>query len=307
MYILSNWDTTSGVRSLPRRLLGNDLSEGKKLFPPRLVPHLDHPLVADLDSAQRDRLLVRSLYQYLEFTIHIETSLVNSATIRIAKESLPMTVSDATRLDALKIYTDEAYHALFSMDLIHQIEGATKSPRVGSAASDARAYDRGRQYAAEPLLLDYPILAELVQAVIMETAITSILSDIPNDDSIATVVRAVIADHARDEKVHHAFFSHIFRELWATLSQHQRALVGRAVPQMMLAILGPRRTELSSCLRSVGITPDQTREVIADIYTDQHAKAQVRRIGRAAIALFVRVGMLNDRGVAEGFHEAGLT
>ncbi|WP_059010054.1 diiron oxygenase [Streptomyces specialis] len=226
-----DWYERAGVRTGPRRRPGaglrDELDAGRLYFPPDLVPYHDHPLVQALPARRRDELLARHLFHYLTFTAHFETRVVNRATERIAGGRGGVETGTDVRLDAYRIYCDEGYHSLYSLDVVDQISTATGIAPLPYAfdpflrrldATGARAFPES------------PVLAQLLQVVVFETLITGILSDIPPDDRVLTVVRDIVRDHARDEGWHHAFFSRFFRELWAQQSAADRARIARCAP-----------------------------------------------------------------------------
>jgi hypothetical protein len=172
--------------------------------------------------------------------------------------------------------------------------------------TDAAKYDHRRQTVADTYLRDEAILADLLQAVIMETAITSILKEIPRDESIVTIVRQTIADHAHDEKYHHAYFTDLFIALWTALPPPKRHQVGQSVPHLMIAVLGPRKEQVESILGSININSDKVSQIINDIYTDEYIASGVRSTAKATIRLLSRVGVFDDPVILDSFRRAML-
>jgi hypothetical protein len=234
--VFDDWYDRATVRQGPRRAIAAELDQDRLFFPDRLIPYLDHPLVRELPAQARRAVSARHLYQYLEFTAHFEARVVNRAAERIANGRIGMPLKPRTRLDAFKIHCDESYHALFSLDLVQQIEAAS-----GVAALPYRFENvLDRLDAVGPTLLpDEPVLAQLLQLVVFETVVTSILSDVPRDTQVLTVVREVVRDHARDEARHHAFFADFFKLLWLRLDRRQRERAARALPLLIRLSLWP--------------------------------------------------------------------
>jgi hypothetical protein len=56
----------------------------KTLLPEHLITHLAHPLVAAMPPETRRYTVAQHLYQYLRFTVHFETAVVNWATELLA-------------------------------------------------------------------------------------------------------------------------------------------------------------------------------------------------------------------------------
>jgi hypothetical protein len=122
------WHETAGVRSGVRRVFHEDAERGRTFFPERLVPHLAHPAVAALPETSRAMLPLLHLYQFLLSTTHVETRVVNKGAERIVTGRSGVELSAAVRMRAFKVYCDEGYHALYSLDLAEQIAGVTGVP-----------------------------------------------------------------------------------------------------------------------------------------------------------------------------------
>ncbi|MEU5050277.1 diiron oxygenase [Streptomyces sp. NPDC021096] len=297
------WDERAGVRSCPRRVLGDELERGQLFFPPALVPYLDHPLVRALPADRRRALLARHLYHYLGFTAQFETRVVNRATDRIAGGRSGLRASTATRLDAYRIYVDEGYHSLYSLDVIDQVSRASGIP---PAPYDFGPFLARLDAVGERALPDEGPLAQLLQVVVFETLITSILNDVPKDAGVLTVVRDIVRDHARDEGWHHAFFSALFRELWAQQPAPLRARVARCLPGLIRSSLLPDLRPVRASLAAAGLGPAAVADVVADSYPARRVDEDVRRASRHAVRLFEETGVLDVPGGRDAFATAEL-
>ncbi|MEV5873802.1 diiron oxygenase [Streptomyces sp. NPDC052101] len=282
-----SWYERSSVRSAPRRLLaaesGGD-SPAPWLFPPDLVPVTRHPLVRGLPGAQFEQILVQHLYRYLDFTAKLEYLVVNRTVLGIAHGSVGVPVPEEMRLDAYKMYCDEAYHALFSADLAAQVHRRTGMParlpeepfflrRLNGLLAELPTADRA--------------LAELLFVIVSETLISASLAEVPRHDAVAPAVTGTIRDHAVDEGRHHAYFAHFLHLLWARLEPAERRTAGRLVPSLMDAFLRPDLDALRTELAGYDLTRDEVEQVAAEVYTPEvlgeHARAtsqQTRRYFR---------------------------
>jgi hypothetical protein len=70
---LHGWYEHAGVRGQKRRILHEDREQGRVLFPEKEIPYLENTAVAALPPGTRQMLVARHLYQYLLFTVHLET------------------------------------------------------------------------------------------------------------------------------------------------------------------------------------------------------------------------------------------
>jgi hypothetical protein len=330
---LAGWFERAGVRKDPHRLViaqavpGGDtgaehkqgdndvvagafgcridqqLRDGKTFFPPSLMPYLAHPLVQVLPPERLRTLAARHLYRYLAFTAHFETRVVNRALARIATSGTYPDLPVSARVDALKIYTDEGWHALFSLDLVAQLTAATG---IRPLPYDFEPYLARLDAVGDDLLPGRPVLAQLLQVVVFETLVTSILCAVPTDRSVLNVVRETVADHARDEGRHHAYFAVFFQELWASLSLAERMAAAQCLPQLIRRSLEPDLIPTATALAAAGLSPQQTCTVLADSYPQDEQSAQVAWSARHSVRLFRDCGVLDVRGGRDAFGAADL-
>ncbi|MFJ7333684.1 diiron oxygenase [Streptomyces sp. NPDC101110] len=284
---LKDWYENAGVRSRERRILAEDREEGLLLFPEKLVPYLDHDALAHLGADARRALLAQHFYQYMQYTTQLETQVVNRGTALVAHGQVDMPLSAQARLDAFKIYCDEGYHALFSLDLLQQIEKAVGIP--------ALPYDFGPrmarlEQAAERFLPGCGSLGHILQVVSFETVVTSLLSEIPRDPTVYRAVRAVVDDHVSDEVHHHAYFARFFKELWAGLSPARRVDVACAMPHFVHACLVPEPAPVRAALVSVGVSTSDADAVLRDHYGEAALSEAVNEAGRHTLRLCQAVG-----------------
>ena len=295
------WYGNAGVRKDPRRVLRDGLDDGQVCFPLRLVPYWEHPLVTALAPRRREELLARHLFQYLEFTSHFETRVVNRATERIAEGHAGGGTRE--RLGAYQIYCDEAYHSLYNLDVVCQISAASGIPPL---TYDFEPFATRLDQVGERLMPGETELAQLLQVVVFETLITAVLNDVPRDPRVLDLVRVVIRDHARDEGRHHAFFSAFFRDLWVRQDPAVRTRAARCLPQLIRGSLLPYIDPLRDALGEAGLDPPQTEEVLHDSYPIERLEAEMRSTARHTVQLFEETGVLDVPGGRDAFAQAHL-
>lgn len=295
---LETWYRTAGVRAGPRRLFRDETDAGKVFFPERLVPYLAHEALAGATPRQRRELTVRHLYQFLLSTAHLETRVVNRAAERIANDRSGVELAAAARLDAFKVYCDEGYHALYSLDLAEQIAAATGIPippwNYGGFVD--RLGETARR-----LLPDAPRLAPLLQAVVFETLITAVLNEIPTDPTVLTVVRELTRDHAKDEGQHHRFFAGLFHQIWQQLDRSLRQPVATALPALIHACLRWDVEPVRSSLALAGVAAPTAGNVLHDCYGGDAGLDRLADICRATVRLCQSAGVLDVPGAADSF------
>ncbi|MGW0467802.1 diiron oxygenase [Streptomyces sp. NPDC003027] len=298
-----DWYESAGVRAGPRRLLREEVHSGLLFFPPHLVPYWDHPLVGALPPHRKDELLARHLYQYLEFTSRFETRVVNRATEQIAEGHSGVDAARSVRLQAYRIYCDEAYHSLYSLDVVDQIATACGTAPL---PYDFQPFLRRLDAAGEQLMPQEPGLAQMLQVVVFETLVTALLKDIPRDGRVLSLVRDTVRDHAKDEGRHHVFFSHFFGELWKQQDTTVRVRAARCLPELVRRSLLPYLEPLRRSLVAAGLTATQAQEVLYDSYPDDRVDAGIRDTARHSLRLFEDNGVLDVPGARDAFAAARL-
>lgn len=289
------WYDIAGVRSGVRRMFADETDDGKVFYPQEQVPYLAHEALAGLTAAQRRELTIRHLYQFLLSTTHLETRIVNTTAERIANSRAGLDLPNRMRLDAFKVYCDEGYHALYSLDLADQIATATgvAIPRWDYGGFVDRLEEAGRR-----LLPDEPELVPLLQTVVFETLITAVLNEIPNDPTVISAVRELTRDHAKDEGHHHRFFAQFFHELWTNLEPRLREPVAHTLPALIQACLTWDTEPIRASLLMSGVDSVTSAVVVADAYAEGGGNAG---ICRATVRTFRSAGVLDVPGAEEAF------
>jgi P-aminobenzoate N-oxygenase AurF len=298
-----HWYDHAGVRGGHRRRFVDETDQGKVFFPAHLVPYLDHPAVAALPEPERVALTVRHLYQFLQATTHVETRVVNRTAERIANGRSGVELSTADRMDAFKIYCDEGYHALYSLDLADQIAATTGTPVPNL---DYGTFVDRLASTAHELLPGEADLAQMLQVVVFETLITAVLNELPADATVVTTVRDVMRDHARDEGRHHRFFTQFFHRLWAQLDATHRGRVAHALPTMIEQCLQADLYPVRASLALASLDANRVEWVVGDCYQGGAGAARTREITRATVKMCQSAGVFEIPGAEERFAAFGL-
>jgi len=300
MSVFADWYDTAGVRSGPRRMFADEVDQGKVFFPAALVPYLGHDLVRERDPGVARELTIRHLYQFLLATTHLETRVVNRGAERIANDRVGLPMPAALRQDAFKVYCDEGYHSLYSLDLARQVQAATGVPVPDW---DFGGFAERLDATAARLLPGAEVLAQLLQVVVFETLITAVLNELPADPAVVTTVAELARDHARDEGRHHRYFAGFFRHLWTHLGRADRARAAVVLPALIEDCLRWDTGPVRRSLVLAGLEAGEADAVIRDVYG---GAPQMRQVASATVRLFRSAGVLDQPGAREAFSSRGL-
>lgn len=297
-----SWYDRATVRRAPRRELDEPVP-GERFFSPDLVPIAGHPLVRALPPPDYERVLVRHLYRYLDFTTKLEHLVVNRTLLGIAHGTVGVPLPEEMRFDAFKLYCDEAYHALFCADLARQVQARTG---VSPALADQPYFLRRLGEILEQLPAELRALVELVFVIVSETLISATLAEPAKDQTVVPAVREVMSDHAVDEGRHHTYFVIFLRYLWARLDRPTRRTVGQLIPTLVHAFLRPDLDAIHAELRGYGLSDGEVVQVTDEVFTRETVDAFVRVSASQTVRHFASLDVLDDPAVVEEFESGGL-
>lgn len=297
------WHARAGVRQAKRRVLSEGAGELNAFFSPDLVPLTRHPMVKALPQPIIDELLIQHLYRYLDFTAKLETLVVNRTILGIANGAVGLELPEEMRFDAYKMYCDEAYHALFSVDLARQVAVRTG---VQSRTPDEPYFLRRLREIQEALDPGDRPLAELLSVVVSETLISAYLAEIPEAKDVEPAVRETIRDHAVDEGRHHAYFAVFLRFLWARLNRAERHRAAALAPRLIDAFLRPDLDAIRQELGEYGFSAGSAEQIIGEVYTEEVVRQHVRATARQTVRYLRALDVLDDPAAAAEFHRFGL-
>ncbi len=266
-------------------------------FSPALVPLFMHPGVRDAPKAVQRQILVLSLFDWLEFTVWLETGPVNDSCDLLRRAHFLPWLPPQMRADALKIYTDEAGHAQMAYDLRQAVEDATgvKSLQLRPMFLDTfeeLVNDHGARY--EPILT-------LCFAIVSETLITGSLKLLPRDQEVQKAVRDFARHHAEDEARHHHYFRELCVMLWPRMPYELRRVLGPLLPRMMLAFLSPNHDSMVHILSQFPETFMRPGQIVSELLSSDEAAASLRHASLPTLRMFGSCGVFNDHEVLDSF------
>jgi len=273
------------------------------LFSPHLVPTIGHPLIVTRGDDFVRELLAHRFYAYADFTSVLEREAVNVVTKDLARKIFWAELPPHMSRGAGRIYTDEAYHAQESDEILESIA-------LETGIAPKHLY-RPRFLSNLDLLLSAldaskQRLALIGFSIVSETLISSILADIPNDRSVVTCVREFVREHARDEGRHHSYFAELLKFGWPRLTESDREFLGPLLPKFVRWFLNPDLQWFRSFLTEKQFSTVAIEEIIGACYPSKSVSDQIRKAAGHSIACFKQVGVLESRRTTEAFIREGL-
>ena len=304
------WDenATVRVRSRPIHQQATETALAKRMerveyYSRTLVPAAAHPLLLKQAREVQSALLLHYNYAFAKATSTLETNVLNPTLLDLANGLEHISLPEALRFDARRIYVDESYHSLVAEDSIRQLAAATgiapirqlKPPSFDQIGEVADEFGRG----------EFPLVRFLFSFV-LETLVSDTFLLLPDDPSVHPMVRDVVGQHRQDEPVHHAFFRDAFLSAWPGLASRDRAITAEAIPRFITGILAPDDSQLELILREIGIGKAEAATVVADSYAASPLTGNVRKAAKATLRYCRQAGLLNDPAAQVIFRRARL-
>ncbi len=292
----ANWDEESWIRS--RSLRTGEITGLP--FSPDLTPLVHHPAIANEPEIWLKVLAYKSL-GYQRFTTLLELNHVNPITADIAAGRAPCKVSAQERQDAFRIYCDEAGHSLFTEQLCLQIQSTfglhgsiLGRPRMEIELEKIQEEQKGQL--SERLI-------KLFFVCISETLITKYLTVLPHDRQVDPLIRAVVKDHADDEAKHHIFYRQLFGQIWDGITCYEKEELGKILPRLVNAFLGPDQAFEYRVLREVGFNQGQAQEILADVYEPSAVAKSVKKAAAPTLKMFKEINMFEIKAIEQAFED----
>lgn len=303
-----NWDKVSSVRSKPNTYamtrvgLDSQLND-RRWFIPDGVPVLEHPLMKGLDMGRQQYLLGRFLLQFLEYGTILEHEFVNTILAEMAMGESGIPLPDRMRIDAFKIYTDEAYHASFNMEATHQIRDY-----IGISVSEAWPLQNSRLLGLRKLIPEGKtrenFLVRFGIVVASETIAPKELSETMQGIVIEPIYN-IFVDHAEDERKHCMFFSALFEIVWQYLSDDEKQYLGLMFPKILKAFVDINKIALFDSLDKLGVDREESTIIINDSYPADFCVKRAISVASSFFYNLDRLGVYQIPGVKDAFIKEG--
>lgn len=302
------WDQSASVRTKPNtyRFNRSQMShalQNRHWFIRDGVPVLNHPLMQHIDAEKEQYLLGRFLLQFLEYGTLMEHEFINTMLAEMAMGECGIPIPDRMRLDAFKIYTDEAYHACFNMEATQQIRDY-----IGLPLSTAWPLKNSRLDGLRKVIPAGPskenFLVRFGIACISETIAAKELSETMKG-IVAEPIYNIFIDHAEDEKRHCMYFNTLFEVVWRNLSVNEQLFLGKSLPKILKAFVDINTISLADALQCIGISTEAAGIIIADSYPTDFSVKRALSVASVTFRMFARLGILDIPEIKNAFIEEG--
>ncbi|MEW5623943.1 diiron oxygenase [Pseudomonas putida] len=296
--LFRNWHSSSAVRSRPYayQFTKADFAQTDPglWFPIALSPALAHDAIKSLPKKELLIAHASHLVYFMDYTTALEMTHVNEAVRCIVTGSLSKYFENKERRIALKIYADEAYHALFSKDIADHVAQHFNLVRIRPARLDRldRVIDKS------PPALE--CLTRFCIGFVSETLITHELLKLSSEALVGPVTN-MLRDHLHDEGRHAVFFSECFVSLWRNISKMEKDYVAQILPEVLIAFCQPDLSCLRMLLRN---RPDLGDEISA--YMEANWTIRMIEICGPTLRAIQLTDLLDDEGYFLQFQSAGL-
>ena len=213
-----DWDKKSSVRSSGESYDLNINKIDPKKDPDWHVSNysgiLQHEKLSSLTEEQKKFVMGTQLLEFVIKTTKFEIDYVNVVANNLALGKYYFKLPEVLKLDALKIYTDEGFHAHFSLQMSDQIKKYYKIDDDLSPYLDGffeKLNNLGNRFDK-----NYKYLSLIAAVIVSESMI---VQDISNEmkDVVYEPIRAMFKDHMIDEAFHANYFGTLFKIIWPQL------------------------------------------------------------------------------------------
>lgn len=304
------WHAKAGVRSNPETYdLGLSTSSafdngGRSWHLPTYAGILQHPALDTLTAQQQEYVRGTQLLEFVTKQSRFEVDYVNWVASRLAHGKYLFKLPENLKLDALKIYTDEAYHAYYTQKIAFQI-----TEFYGICENDIAKYVDDFYQRTETMFADFPEQhRSLIMLAFVIAGETQIVSDISEQMKgiVFEPIREMFRDHMRDEVFHAHYFSKVFEHCWPQLTASEKETMGLSFCTALEILSAPRTSIYHFSLGKIGYPADEIARFIRETYDNEHwlihrAKERIK----PTVELLSKHGVLDIPSVMGSFKERG--
>lgn len=267
------WDEASSVRTSEETYelkLDKIDKEGDSIWNfSTHCPILNHNEFKSLTNDQKKYVMGLQLLEFVLKTTKFEIDYVNKVANNLALEKYNFKIPNILKIDALKIYTDEGYHAYFSQKIADQIMDYFNikddlSPYI------KKFFDKIDKIGSQNEK-KYEFLSNLSNVIVSESMICQDISK-EMKGIVYEPIRIMFKDHMHDEYFHANFFGTLFKILWPQLSDKEKEILGLNLYDSINAFAEPRTDIYFYSLSKLGFTNEFISKCINKTYDNDEWK-----------------------------------
>lgn len=303
-----DWDWKSGVRSgtcTYDLALDNPDNTDQSWHLPNYSALLSHPELCDLDAEAVDFVHGTQLLEFVTKQTMFEVDCVNYVASRIAHDKYRFVLPENVKLDALKIYTDEGYHAFYTQKLAYQIRDFYKIGSDDITSRVAPFYEKIERICTKAGE-KYRDLSMLGLVIVGECQIVADISE-EMKQVVYEPIRVMFRDHMADEVFHGKFFALVLDLTWHQLTPSERTILAESMCAAMILLGKPRTDIYYFSLEKYGFKSHEIDRFIAEIYdTPEWNILRIRDRVQPTLNLMNEIGIFEDEKIQTIFVSAGL-
>lgn len=302
-----NWDKRSSVRSSDEtydlKLNHIDSDNDTSLQFSTFCPILNHEKLKSLDNRQKKYVTGLQLLEFVIKTTKFEVDHVNRVANCLALGKYKFDIPKILKLDALKIYTDEGYHAYFSQKISDQIMDYL-NVKDDLMPYIMKFFDKVDNIKSK-FDKKYDYLSDISSVIISESMICQDISE-EMKGIVYEPVRIMFKEHIHDEYFHANFFGTIFKIIWPQLSNEEKEIMGQNLIDAMNVFAEPRTDIYFYSLSKIGFSNEDISKYIDDIYNNDEWKVEkAKKRMSHSLKLLDNCGVFKVQSIKNNFENRG--
>lgn len=299
----TRWELRSSVRTRPTKSI--DFNVSGYFFPPERQTLLLLPEVFNLGEEVKRELLLQTFCKYLNDIIHLEVKWINSCCNTIAQKQLGILYSEDAKIDSYTIIMDEYYHVYTANYMLMQIRNHYPKfvPIVHNESDSNHAMIKIRQRLPQK----YHDIFEIIAVCIFETTLVRELINYFDSDEVHPSVKYYINDHINDESRHYHFFFEILCETWKQLTQEDKAIIGKQLPEFIYLYLNIDAEKHFNLLLLINLnfSVKHAQQLVDTLYSGFVISHEIPMV-KQVLAILNKAGVMDDVYVKQQFKKKKL-
>ena len=227
-----SWYQTSLVTSKPEpynltHVSCSDISDASMWHAKWMQKYL---LPEHIEEADLRKLCTLQMIHFMRYTEELERLLVSPVLNDVVNGCFDAAIAQdpvGMKSAAIRILTDEAYHASFSFDAYYDMLNKFDLSELGRTKKTEKIINKIQAGKEEDRLF-----RRMIVAVMSESNVTNDLARLSKSIKPGPF-QDMILDHLHDERSHMLFFGHLFSMFWQSLDESQQVHYGRQIPELM--------------------------------------------------------------------------